>query len=433
MSLLLALALIASSSGAEAESAAARGDWAEAARLYRLALEEDTSSYEARFQLARSLSFSGARDEAIRVYSEILERSPNNSDVLLGRGRVFAWEGRWSEAEADLRAATARSPGYADAWSALGDMYAWSDRPAEAAAAYSTWAELRPEDPAPYIARGRARRAADDLTAARADFEAARARGADAGEIDSYVVTLQRRRADQAAEVPEGYRWSAGVTAGVSSFSPERADWRDLTASARRHFTRGSLALEYLAAERFLQYDDAVALDAYLDLWKRAYANVRWQSSEDAELYPDRAYRAEIYQGFGKGWEASGSWSHQDWGNADVDIYGATLAKYVGNWYLRWRDLFIPGTATLGISHGALARYYYKGNADDYVEVSGGRSHGGEILRDGTEGRTRGHSYGGAWQHYFDPRWGFKISGAYADDENSFVERGVSFGVSTRW
>jgi YaiO family outer membrane protein len=418
----------------DGDSALARGDYEVAETHYRAELEAHPESYDAKYKLARVFSFTSRRADAIRLYSELLETRPANSDLLLGRGRVYAWEGRWKEAEADLTAVTAQSPGYADAWSALGDMHVWSDRPAEAVAAYSRWIEVAPEDPRAYIARAKVYRSLGQYDAAQADFEKARTKGASPAEIDAYHQSLIVRRANQEAVVPEEFRWSAGLSYGGSGFGPSRGEWRDHSASVRRRFPRGSLAVEYLGAERFDDYDYAFALDAYVDLWNRSYANLRYQYSPDHALYPDNSYRAEIYQGVGKGWEISGSHDHMNFGDNNVDMYGAGVGKYVGNYYLRWRALFIPSTAKLGVSHRALMRYYYGGNADDYFELNGGFSRGGEFVRNTTVvATTRSTSVGGAIQKYLSPRWGFKISGGYSDDENSFVERSISAGVYTRW
>ena len=420
---------------ADGDSAASRGDHAEAARYYRAVLEEDSSAYEPKYKLARVLSFSGHRDEAIRLYSELLAKSPTNSDVLLGRGRVYSWEGRWKEAEADLSAVTSRSPGYADAWSALGDMYSWSDRPSEAAAAYGRWIESKPDDPNAYIARGKAFRTSGDFTKARADFEAARARGAKGDEIDGFNASLKEKRQKPEAVVPEGFHWSMSASYGMSEFSPERKDkWDDYSISIRRHWDFGSLAVEYLSEDHFATVDDAIAFDAYIDLWKRAYANLRYQYSPDNRLYPDYSDRVELFQGFGKGWEMSGSYDHLQFGESDVDIYAAGLGKYIGNFYIRHKTSFIPSTPTLGISHRTMVRWYYAGNGDDYLEAYAGAGHGGQIRRDGySVEKTQSRSVGASISRYLTPHIGFKFGYAYSDDKNDFVERGISASLSARW
>ena len=420
---------------ADGDSAMARGDYDAAARYYRAEAEAHHESYDAKFKLARALSFSNHRDEAIRLYTELLATRPNNSDLLLARGRTYAWENRWDESEADLTAVTTQAPDYGDAWSALGDMYVWSDRPNDAVDAYGKWIGANPDDPRAYIARARARRSAGDFDAARTDFESARAHGAPASEIDQYLAALQQRRYEPESAAPDAYKWLASLSYGYGKFTPVRSEWHNYSATVRHYRQNGSLGFEYLASERFGLSDYALALDAYVDLWPRAYANFRYQYSPNAKLFPDDSYRMEIFQGAGKGWELSGSYDHMDFGESNVDMYGAGLGKYTGDWYFRWRPLVVPSAARLGISHRFLARYYYAGNGDDYLEMNGGISRGGKFLQ-GTENveTTRGQSIGAAFQKYFNPRWGLKISAGYSDDNIfPFNERSISAGISTRW
>ena len=432
MMTLLAWTLVAAL--ADGDAAMARGDYATAAQYYRAEVEADPRSYEAKFKLARSLALSNHRDEAIRLYTELLATRPTNSDLLLARGRTYTWEHRWSEAEADLTAVTTRSPAYGDAWSALGDLYLRSDRPTEAVHAYGRWIAASSNDPRAYIARARAHRSAGDFDAAHADFEAARAHGAPDTEVDEYLTSLQRRRQDPEADVPTPYQWSARLSSGLSNFSPDRDPWRDHSAIVRRYWRRASLGVEYLRAERFSRHDEAFALDAYVDLWRRSYANLRYQYSPDPSLYPDTSYRIELFQGVGTGWELSGSYDHLNFGNNGVALYGAGLGKYTGAWYLRWRTLFIPSTARASVSHRVLARYYYAGNGDDYVEINGGFGRGGEFIPGTTiVDTTRSRSVGAALQTYLHPRWGLRLSAGYNSDKDAFVERRLSAVILTRW
>lgn len=417
------------------DAARERGDYAAAIGHYRAALAAAPKSYEARFQLARMLSYTNQREEAIRLYTGLLATRPNNSDLLLARGRTYAWDGRWPEAEADLTAVTARLPAYGDAWSALGDMYLWSDRPDAAVKAYSRWITAQPAEPRAYLARAGAYRALGDLKAARSDLDMARARGAAAGEVDRLLAALERRAEPEAVR-PEGFRWGASLGYSASRFSPDRDKWNEYTASVRRYWDRGSLAAEYLRANRFALTDDAIALDAYIDLWLRAYANLRYQHSPDGTLYPEQSYRAELFQGVGQGWELSGSYDRLNFTNTGVDLYGVGLGKYTGNWYFRWRTLFIPSTAKNGVSHRAIARYYFSGDADDYVELNGGFSRGGEFRgQSQVIDVTRGWTLGAAVRKYFSPRWGVKLVADYSDEQtsNPFIERSVSVSLLLRW
>ncbi len=430
-----ACAADAAAAMAAGDAARERGDYTEAARHYRAAVAAAPKSYEAKFQLARMLSYTNRREEAIRLYTELLATRPKNSDLLLARGRACAWEGRWAEAEADLTAVTARLPDYGDAWSALGDMYLWSDRADAAVRSYGRWIAAEPAEPRAYLARAAAYRSMGNLKSARADLELARAHGATGAEVDRLLTTLERRAEPEAAK-PEGFRWAASLDHGASHFSPDRGTWHESSASVRRYWERGSLAAEYLDATRFGLNDNAFALDAYIDVWLRAYANVRYQYSPDAELYPDHAYRVELFQGAGQGWELSGSYDRMNFTSSNVNMYGVGLGKYTGNWYLRWRTLFIPSTAKRGISNRAIARYYFSGDADDYAELNGGFSRGGEFRgQSQIVDITKSWTVGAAVRKYFSPRWGVKLAADYSDEQtnNPFVERSVSISLLFRW
>jgi YaiO family outer membrane protein len=398
--------------------------------------QESPPSFDQQFQTARGLAIAGQRDAAVAAYTELLQRSPGNADVLLGRGRLYSWMDRWGEAEADLSAATVAAPNYADAWSALGDLYLWSDRPRPAAESYSRWLALAPAvDPAPLIARGRAFRAAGEFAAARADFQAAGARAADPVQIDDYLRSLTPRALSPDVSVPAGYPWSASLGATWETFSPARADWSDYTLSVRRHFERGSLALEALGANRFSTRANAWALDAYVDLWSRAYSNLRYQRSPSGSLFPQTSWRAELYQGVSRGWEVSGSYDRLDFTASSVDLYGLGVGKYVGNWYVRLRHLFVPGIGGNSNSDRLLARYYYKGDADNYVEFAGGAGWSDTALP-GTPGSSGpGHSWStsAAWVMFANPRLGFRLGATFERDEFGYNGRGAFGSVYTRW
>lgn len=394
-----------------------------------------TESYEQRFARAHELATSGRREEAIALYTAMLDASPDNTDLLLGRGRTHAWMGHWDAAEADLQAAAAKSPGYADVWSALGDVYLWSDRPVHAANAYTIWMRLKENDPDAAIARGRAHRNAGNLEAARADFEAAGTLGAEAARVDDLIASLQPRVDDPETVVPAGYRWSLRLAGSQTRFSPDRDNWNEYELSLRRRFERGSLALEWLHADRFNTRDNAWALDAYASLWSRAYANVRYQYGPDGGLFPDHAWRAELFQGVGQGWEVSGSYDHLQFDGSDTDMYGVGVGRYVGNYYLRYRALYVPGVGSGSLSHRGVVRYYYSGDADDYIELnaSTGRSHERDT---GAFDRVIGESsssFGVNFVKYVRPQWGYKLGAGYANNVDGFDETRFSAALYARW
>ncbi|MEO6172490.1 MAG: hypothetical protein ABIP02_05175, partial [Arenimonas sp.] len=188
---LVQVALFASA--ANAAPAMAQLDSLEPEKTATIGTALVAASFDDQFKAARELALASRHDEALIAYTNLLLRSPANADVLLGRGQLYAWMRRWRESELDLLAATAASPNYSDAWFALGNTYVWSEQPKLAIEAYGHWLKLNPNEPAPYIARGRAYRTLGDFTAARTDFEAAAALGANASEIKNDLASLTIR------------------------------------------------------------------------------------------------------------------------------------------------------------------------------------------------------------------------------------------------
>jgi YaiO family outer membrane protein len=389
-----------------------------------------TASFDDAYARARDLANGGQPELALAAYDALLARSPGNVDVLLGRGSVHARLGHWQEAERDLRAAAAASPTYPDVWSALGNMYVWSDRPEQAADAYTHLIALQPDDPAHYVARGRALRALGRTAEARADLDKARALGGSGDAFDALADALQTRAGNPDATIAAGYTWAASLTSGWTDVG-NGPRWNDQTASVRHYTKGGSLAFETLRAHRFGEHDYAWALDGYANLWPGAYANLRYQRGAAARLFPANAGRVELYQSLGNGWEASVGDDVLGFASR-VNIYGVSIAKYTGDWYVQLRHQNIVSAGSHGTGDRLLARWYYAGDADTYAEVSvnSGRSDDPLSLVGG-QSRSGGGSV--TWVRYWTPAWGTRVGATFARASDAANQRGVTVALYRRW
>lgn len=376
----------------------------------------------------RQLATSGQRQLAIQRYTALLAEHPGNGDLLLARGRTYAWDGQYAAAESDLRTVVQHSPNYADAWSALGDAYRWSGSPKQAADAYSHWVKSAPRDPEAYIARGRARRDMGQLAAARADFDAAAALGANAAEIASLRQSLLPRTADFSA----GYDWGASLGWDYTGLNDGQRGWNDIDLSLRRYFSQGSLALELLRSDHFGIKDSAWALDGYVPLWSRAYANLRYQQGPSSGILPQQEWRVEVFQGVGRGWELSASVDNLRF-SSDTQFYGVGVGRYWGDWYARYKLQHVPGVGSGSWSNRLLLRNYYRGDAFDYVELSVSNGRSTDLNRFGTQVLDSSAAIGVAWSHYLSPQWGFKVNAGYANDEGSYDEKLLSLTLYSLW
>lgn len=388
------------------------------------------ASFDDQYANARRLADSGQPELALAAYTALLARSPGNADVLLGRGIVYARLQRWPEAEADLSAAARAAPEYADVWSALGNAYQWSGQPARALDAYGRLLALRPEDPAGWLARARAYRALGRLAEARADLDQARALGGGGAPYDALARELQPRAGNPDAGIAAGYSWLASLSSDWTD-AGTGPRWNDRSVSVRHYGQAGSIAFETLASQRFGGQDHAWALDAYARLWRGAYANLRYQRAPVARLFPANSGRVELYQAVGNGWELSASDDVLGYAGR-VNIYGLAVARYLGDFYLQLRRQDIVSPGSRGSGERLLGRWYYRGDADNYLELSvnGGRSDDPLSL---IKGQARAGGGGVNLVRYWTPRWGARIGASVARSGETSAQRELGFALYRRW
>lgn len=400
------------------------------------------ASFDEQYEKARTLANSGQPALALAAYNALFAQSPGNVDVLLGRGIVYTRMERWSEAQADLEAAAKASPDYADVWLALGNLHQWHDQPEKAVEAYGRLVALRPGDASAWQARARANRAAGRILEARADLEKARTLGASGAEIDAALAALeprpeprpepqlQPRAGNPEAALAAGYTWAASLSGSWTDVG-SGPRWNDQTASVRHYMKGGSLGFETLRAHRFDQTGYAWALDAYADLWSGAYANIRYQRAPAARLFPANSGRIEVYQSLGNGWEASLADDVLGF-DSRVNIYGFGLGKYVGNWYVQLRHQAIVSEGSHSNGQRLLARYYYAGDADSYLEATANSGRSDDPLSlSGGRARSGGGSV--TWVRYWSDNWGSKVGASFSRGANDARERGISVGLYRRW
>ncbi len=358
-------------------------------------------SFEAQYEQARALANAGQPALALAAYDALLARSPGNVDVLLGRGIVLTRLERWREADADLTSAARAAPDYADVWFALGQLHARQGQPAKAADAFGRAAALRPQDAA--------------IQAAHADA----------------LRALQPRLGAPDAAIASGQRWVAGITGNWQDVNAG-ARWNDQTLSLRHHMRGGSIGVEALRAHRFGEAGHAAAIDAYASLWEGAYANLRYQRAGGERLFPANAGRIELYQSLGGSWEASVSDDVLGF-DARVNIYGLSLARYTGNFYVQLRRQRIVSEASHGSGDRLLARWYYTGTGDSYLEMSANRGRSDDPLSL-AGGRARSGGGGLVWVHYLSREWGGRLGASLArSGAGGARERALTLGLYRRW
>lgn len=86
---------------AQAEAAAARGNYVDAVHQYHRVLERDPKNLKAKHQIARVLSWSKNYGEAAVQYEELLQATPDNQVARQERARVLAWDTKFADSIAE--------------------------------------------------------------------------------------------------------------------------------------------------------------------------------------------------------------------------------------------------------------------------------------------------------------------------------------------
>lgn len=237
--------------------------------------------------------------------------------------------------------------------------------------------------------------------------------------------------AEAIASDAKSYRW--GIAYGAATVSAGTGQAQEHTVSLRHYGDLGSIALERIHLQRFGFSDSAIALDAYPRLWEGAYANVRYQRADEASLYPSTSWRAELFQNVGDGWELSVGHDELKF-SGPVRIDGVGLAKYLGNFYLRWRHQNVSSNTSTGKGDRFVIRYYYQGDADHYLETNISKGHSVDANGNLTT-ISRSDTKGIVWYLHLDRTWGLKVSGSQSRDLNfsGAYERNASATLTYRW
>lgn len=389
--------------------------------------EQFPKTYDGLQSLARTFSNKGDYDRSAEIYSKLLEQSPENVDLLLWRGQVYRNWGRYEESRNDLEEATRIAPEYADVHRALARTYAQSDRHDSAIKSYDRFLELQPDAGRVYLEKANVLAKMGRREDALETLRTAASKGVSRQDIRSIRNDILLPSTD--------HYWSTGIGYRQTFLHGNQSDWKNPRLRIGHHTEEHTVLFEYDRMGRFDRWNDQYGLDIYHDLWERAHLNATYRRSPQHEFLPRDDARIELFQGFGQGFEGSLNLRTMRFDNLEVDLYGASLGFYRGNWYLRGnltRSLDTRNTSGL---YGQLTtRHYYRGTSDDYWEISVGSGKDQIDESPGRQAVTRTtETFSLFWQRYWTPLWGTELSYDYTGPEDSVTRQTISFMLLRRW
>lgn len=401
----------------------------EALRTLNLDSENHPRSYNNQMTVGDSLTKKGYRQQAIDLYTEMLEERPGNADILLKRGLLFSWEKKYQLAESDLQSVIENHPTYGGAYRALTNVYRWTDRDQQALETLNQWIKNSPDLAEPHLLKAEVLTDMGQRKQAQTAIERAESLGASESDANEARARLYRPdRSDQ-------FKWSVSLKYSVTTLSKGFSDWQQPEIRIKRSLEKGSIAVGSQRVNRFDDWNSSIYVDVYYDLWEDAYGNFRYLTSPQHDFLPRHDFLGEIYQSLGGGWEVSGGYRRMTFNSTETDILMGSLTKYIGDWYLNGRLSASENNRNKeGFSQKLTIRNYYRGNADDFWEVSAGRGED-QIVTDApaTSETLDSESLGFQWQRFWTNNWGTKLGFSYKAPEVDALRRNFSFEVEHRW
>jgi YaiO family outer membrane protein len=308
------------------------------------------------FDVARNYAFNGEREKARDICRQILAEG-FNSDVALLMGRTYAWDGMYDSARVVLQEVLAQRPENMEAYDALSDVEFWADNNARAIEYCNAALKLEPESPKFAMKKARILYSDEQYNEAVDVLETYLHENP--GEPD-FLLKLKEYRLD-------AMKNKIRVVYTYDSFDSDfnRDPWHFLALSYGRKTKLGSVIARLNYANRFDSNGLQFEVDAYPKIGENNYAYVNYGYSSDA-LFPGNRFGFELYHNFPKAWEGSIGMRYLDFSSSGVDIYTATLGKYVGNYWISLRSYVTPDTDGTSVS-GALSVRRYFADSENYL------------------------------------------------------------------
>ena len=308
------------------------------------------------FEEARNYAFNGEREKARSICRQILSEG-FNSDVALLLGRTYAWDGKYDSARVVLTGVLIQKPASEEALDALSDVEYWAGN-YEKAIEYCNEA-LKSDSSAEKFVLKKAKILHSSEKFEDAVFVLEDYLHKNPGSSE-FIIKLKEYRPDM---MKNSIRLSYTVDFFNKDFN--RDPWQITALSYGRKTKMGTVIARLNYAKRFGGTGFQFETDAYPKISENNYAYLNYGFSKGS-LFPKNRFGAELYHNFPKAFEGSIGMRYLDFASSRVDIYTATIGKYVGNYWLSLRSFVTPGSDGTSVSGSLQGRRYFS-DPENYI------------------------------------------------------------------
>jgi|GEM_PF-414698 len=310
-------------------------DYSRAISLCLEALKTAPQDYELNFLLTQAYAFSGQWPLALEKIEALKKLFPENSEIILFEARILSWKKDYSRAEEIYKAILRTNPDNFEAKIGLAQIAAWQGEYDRAIAAYRELLKVNSSNAEVHYLLGLTLFWSGNLREARERLK-------EAVELEPdnslYRETLERTLM--------AFQKAVEVRAELAreSFNDGREDYldRSLVVEAAIPSRKGSILFVWNETRRFGRWDRQFGVEAYPQLWPRAYGYFYFKGSSQALHFPKTSYHLELYQLTGRALEFSLGYQRMNFPANPVSIYLGSAGAYVGRYYSYFRWYYAP-------------------------------------------------------------------------------------------
>jgi YaiO family outer membrane protein len=322
---------------------------------------QDTTTADGLYEAARKAAF----DEkdfsgAIRLCKKALVTAPAYTDIVIFTGRLYTWQKQPDSARRYLQSALKQAPTSEDAYSALTDLEFWNKNNDSALSVVNRGTAIYPASPELLIRKAKVLSELKQYKEALVVIDTLLA--IDNGNAEARALGYTIR--DYSSKNKIGIRYDHAY------FDKQFPDPWDMVSIEYVRMTKaGPFIGRINYANRFkmsgLQYE----VEAYPHISRTFYGFINLGFSDTTGIFPRWSGGASLFANLPAAFEAEAGIRYLYFTKGIV-IYTANVGKYYKSFQFGLRTYLVP---TLNVSQAYIAQVrYYFGNADDYVNLSGG-------------------------------------------------------------
>ncbi len=308
------------------------------------------------FVEARHLAFNGQRAKARQMCKSILAKG-FDSDVAILMARTYSWDGISDSTRMVLNDVLKRSPGNMDALDAFADVEYWSENYSKAIS-FCDLALSKDSAAEPFLLK-------------KARILHSSGRNEEAVAILKKLIQLNPAHAEALKKLQE-YRLDVlkntlriTYTLDVFDKAFSRDPWQIAALSYGRKTKFGSIIARANVADRYASRGFQGEIDAYPKLGENNYGYLNYGYSQST-IFPKNRLGLEWYHNFPKSFEGSLGMRILQFNSSSVNIYTATLGKYLGNYWISARAFVTPASDGTSVSGLMLLRRYFS-DPENYI------------------------------------------------------------------